>query len=133
MKDFGCTTPFGEEKDSICTSEEVSKKVFEEFTKSFVSKYNLPGEECRNPCTMTPSRITKVGETMLDDNYALLRCRFGEYVKVITASYTYSGMSLIAEIGGHVGLFLGISLFGISLETLEKFFHVNFHADNYFC
>ena len=126
MKDFGCTTPFGHKKDSICISEETSKKAFKEFTKSFVTKYHTPGEEieCRNPCTMTTSRIAKVGETTLDDNYALLRCRFSEHVKVINAFFTYSGMSLIAEIGGHVGLFLGISLFNIGLyfERFTNFF-----------
>ena len=33
-----------------------------------------------------------------------------EHIKVTDEQYLYSGLSLIAEIGGYVGLFLGVSV-----------------------
>ena len=39
---------------------------------------------------------------------------FEELIKVTTGKYLYSELSLIAEIGGYVGLFLGVSVNQIS-------------------
>ena len=91
----------------------------------FLTQYsweNELGNNCPEPCSLTQTKITKINLESYDDNYALLRCRFHEKVKVTTAYYSYSGMSLIAEIGGHVGLFLGFSLFNIGFH-LEKFYY----------
>ena len=35
---------------------------------------------------------------------------FKENIKVTSSYYLYSGLSLIAEVGGYVGLFLGVSI-----------------------
>ena len=35
---------------------------------------------------------------------------FQENVEVVSSYYLYSGLSLIAEVGGYVGLFLGVSI-----------------------
>ena len=43
-------------------------------------------------------------------NYSYVEIVFPKVIKVYERSYTYSGLSLIAEIGGYVGLFLGISV-----------------------
>ena len=40
----------------------------------------------------------------------LVKFHFSEIVKVTKSYYTYSPLSLIAEIGGYVGLFLGVSV-----------------------
>ena len=39
-----------------------------------------------------------------------LSINFKENIKVITSYHLYSGLSLIAEVGGYVGLFLGVSI-----------------------
>ena len=40
----------------------------------------------------------------------LLKVKMNEHIKVTDEQYLYSGLSLIAEIGGYVGLFLGVSV-----------------------
>ena len=39
---------------------------------------------------------------------------FSQYIKVTEAYYSYTELELIAEFGGYVGLFLGISVFDIN-------------------
>ena len=41
---------------------------------------------------------------------ATLKINFEEVIKVTRDYYTYTEISLIAEIGGYVGLFLGVSV-----------------------
>ena len=41
---------------------------------------------------------------------AIVELGFPQLIKETKSYYTYSGLSLIAEIGGYVGLFLGISV-----------------------
>ena len=48
-----------------------------------------------------------------------LRIFAKENIKVVRAHYLYSGLSLIAEIGGYVGLFLGISVIQVN-RLLER-------------
>ena len=51
---------------------------------------------------------------------------FKEYIKVTEAFYLYSTLTLIAEVGGYVGLFLGVSvnqvsgLFNTMLDVLDS-------------
>ena len=40
--------------------------------------------------------------------------KFKEHIKVVEAYHLYSLLSMIAEVGGYVGLFLGISVNQIS-------------------
>ena len=43
--------------------------------------------------------------------YNHLTLAFEKYVKVTSSYVAYSGLELLAELGGYVGLFLGISVF----------------------
>ena len=50
--------------------------------------------------------------------------KFKENIKVIEAYHLYSALSMIAEVGGYVGLFLGISVNQVSAlfnVLLDKF------------
>ena len=40
---------------------------------------------------------------------------FQDKVKVVKSYYVYSGLSLVAEIGGYIGLFLGVSINQITI------------------
>ena len=44
----------------------------------------------------------------------IIQFLFPESIRVQRAYYAYSGVSLIAEIGGYVGLFLGWSVYQIT-------------------
>ena len=58
---------------------------------------------------------------------AHLHIDFEENVKKTTAVYLYNSLSLIAEIGGHVGLFLGFSVY----QVTNIFDYLISKAENY--
>ena len=45
-----------------------------------------------------------------DEQDSQVKFYFYNRVKVVKSYYAYSGLSLIAEIGGYIGLFLGVSI-----------------------
>ena len=108
MDEIGCTTPFGKNKSAICKESEESMKAMELYQKYFEhgAKY------CLNPCTLSRMRASVLyQESNSDDrNTSLIYVNFEDEISHSQAFYTYSGLSLVAEIGGYVGLFLGISL-----------------------
>ena len=50
---------------------------------------------------------------------------FGKYIKKTKAKYSYTELELLAEFGGYVGLFLGISVFHLS-EVIDKIINNQF-------
>ena len=125
LESFGCTTPFGLNKSKICTNATIARDVFETYREAMVSDIY---KSCLNPCTffsilpLTPTRAPynpdkAYVEFYLDEN---------ELFKIYESYYIYSEVNLIAEIGGYVGLFLGISvnqvtnLMDLILAQLER-------------
>ena len=45
----------------------------------------------------------------------ILRMTFNKYIRVTNAEYSYTELELLAEFGGYVGLFLGMSVFHLSV------------------
>ena len=78
---------------------------------------------CLVPCTLITTKVSQISREKYEKGFGLLRCRFSEHIKVTSAYHTYNALELIAEIGGHVGLFLGASLFntGLYLERLQEY------------
>ena len=75
---------------------------------------------CNNPCSfvsmITKDSVqvkTKINGKLIDNSYVIIS--FNQNIKVWNAYYLYSGLSLIAEIGGYVGLFLGVSVNQVSV------------------
>ena len=70
--------------------------------------------ECLIPCsifTFSTEAINSKQELNNQGNaHAIVEINFEDLIKVTTDYYTYTAVSLIAEIGGYVGLFLGISV-----------------------
>ncbi len=56
--------------------------------------------------------------------YAWLEIYFNEFIKKGTTYYSYSALSLIAEVGGYVGLFLGCAIIQIS-QVFEYFIEIS--------
>ena len=50
---------------------------------------------------------------------------FKRNIKVTEAQYLYSGLSLIAEVGGYVGLFLGVSVNQVTILVDKLFGYVD--------
>ena len=115
MDKFGCTSPFGLNKTSICTDKIKAAKatqLFSEFTYFDDSRNQTVAERlCPRTCTgmMTWfSSFTK--ENNHNDGDGYLEIRFQKFIKVSRSRVAYGLLELLAEVGGYVGLFLGVSI-----------------------
>ena len=104
---FGCTTPFGSSKDNICQDYENGSKVMDLYRETMKKNFDT----CYNPCLFTSTKATI---TRVRDGNGYVYIKFKENIKVIEAYHLYSALSMIAEVGGYVGLFLGISVNQVS-------------------
>ena len=134
MEMIGCTSPYALNKTKICTDATKARKAadiyteFMDYSDDLVDVKNYEG--CYYPCSYfvvsgKNSRTMKMGETY---KYAEVYLKFEQLIKETKSYYAYSGLSLIAEIGGYVGLFLGISINQLTIlwdildVLLEKFY-----------
>ena len=117
LQEFNCTTPFGPNKTQICQDPEVGAKVNE----IYIEKIEKHRHNCLSPCSFLSIMATKTKEIIKNASLSggndheepkssVLSINFKENIKVNTSYYVYSGLTLIAEIGGYVGLFLGVSI-----------------------
>ena len=56
-------------------------------------------------------------KTSLSTNVLILK--FNKFIKFTKAKHVYDELSLLAEIGGYIGLFLGVSVFHLR-TTFDK-------------
>ena len=117
----GCTTPFGPNKNKICRDPQIGMKVLQMYRENFQSNKNYT---CKQPCTYILTRFTITKERYLMSNIAHLSLNFKKIIKVNESQYIYSTLSLIAEVGGYVGLFLGISVNQMTF-LIDKLFSKN--------
>ena len=111
LEEFGCTTPFGPNKTKICTDANKGKNSSEIYWKFMFdfSKYNY--EECYYPCSYFVASTKQDTRKTYDKSPGSgIHLSFERLIQETKSYYTYSELSLIAEIGGYVGLFLGISV-----------------------
>ena len=108
---IGCTTPFGPDKNQICRERNESRAARSIYHHGFNNMRNPTYAGCINPCSFFS--ITTTGANV-NDHDALDNCRadfnFREIIKESKGYLIYSKLSLIAEVGGYVGLFLGFSI-----------------------
>ena len=67
-------------------------------------------------------KAIKIVEYYSNNGFVYIKLK--ENIQVFEAQYLYSALSMIAEVGGYVGLFLGISVNQVSTMlnvVLEKF------------
>ena len=108
LEKFGCTTPFGLTKNEICQDQELGAKVNEIYTEKIQKHHHM----CQSSCSFFTIMGTKTKDirNFLSKSTSMVEINFKENIKVITSYHLYSGLSLIAEVGGYVGLFLGVSI-----------------------
>ena len=116
MSQFGCSVPYGDNIENICTDQNKSNLAMKFFTqlksKRFITK------DCPYPCKFT--KIFSNIKRKLDvKKKSALSLFFSKFISLSKARYAYGGLELLAEFGGYVGLFLGISVFSLS-EAFEK-------------
>ena len=114
MEEIGCTTPFGVNLDHICKDVSNSKKAKEIFDLLHYRYRKI--NDCPYPCQFIKSSLVPY-RGRRDENTTKLA--FGKFIKVTKAAYSYTELELLAEFGGYVGLFLGISVFHVS-QVVDK-------------
>ena len=117
MEKFGCTTPFGYHQDNICKDNTTGKQALDLFHKLLDKRHFI--EECLYPCEFVKLFVISVNGRENEDSF---KFDFNQYIKVTEAYYYYTELELIAEFGGYVGLFLGISVFDIN-QIFSKTFN----------
>ena len=114
MESIGCTTPFGVNINNICSDQNKSMRAQDLFIKLVDKKFRI--KECPYPCTIVRSLI-KSGAPRPSNTNGLankyVHLNFDKFIKVTKARYSYTELELLAEFGGYVGLFLGLSVFSI--------------------
>ena len=112
MDKIGCTTHYGLRNDDICKDQNKSRQAIDLFKK--LSKGN-PTEECPYPCRFLKNKFLMQNQnpTTFVSNNLYLTFNFDKYVKTTKFYLDYTELELLAEFGGYVGLFLGISVFNL--------------------
>ena len=109
MTAYGCITPYGPTNQSICEGTEKTEKTKELYFEYFFNSNHT----CKDPCKMTLIHYYNVQKHEKVFNSKIIKINFPKHVKVFTTFSTNTLISLIAEIGGYVGLFLGFSIMDI--------------------
>lgn len=123
MEQVGCTSPYGRNKSNICTNnEEKSAKaywIFEDLTQNNLTDAN---ERCPKSCTYQMTTFSSfLKEDYGDPDQGYLYLKFQRFIKVSRSRYAYTWLELLAEVGGYVGLFLGVSV-NQTLSILKQIF-----------
>ena len=113
LETFGCTTPFGPNKDRICRDKTIGLKVMKLYTDWFKRGQGQDKSNCSTPCQFILTKAIKTEEKPKPSSE--LKFFFPDRVKMIRSTLIYSGLELVAEVGGYVGLFLGVSFNQITI------------------
>ena len=131
MESLGCTTPYLTDKSNICTDQEKARKATELYVNLKDDLFNDRIEVCPKPCENLMIDFGRLSETETDTPESELHIHLRKFIKVSTVSYTYKGLELFAEVGGYMGLLLGISLSqlpGLIADMVQKF-QFSFNAE----
>ena len=111
----GCTTPYGPDKSQICNIK--SDALVAHGIYHYKGAHNWDDTnstiECLNPCSIFTFATKKFQNVSLPAKAAgstVIHIIFQRFIKVTTEYYIYTEINLIGEVGGYVGLFLGISI-----------------------
>ena len=120
ISNYGCVSPIHSDKLWIkqCNLNSSMKTSYMDFLRNKVFF-----QRCLMPCAsmMVNFQTSNINQAPRDE--AQVKFYFKNYVKIVTSHWSYSFISMLAEVGGYVGLLLGMSLLDISL-TLAKCFQL---------
>ena len=107
IKQIGCTTPFGLNKSLICTDVEKAQKALDLYGKM---QREVP-KSCLNPCNyIIPHLYFTYQKRVQKNDNSFLKLENNGEIKVTKSELAYDTLTLLADIGGYVGLFLGIAI-----------------------
>ena len=117
---------------NVCTDEKQSNEAVKLHWELILASFMME-DTCPYPCKFTRNYFrdkVKLNSDQLPEYAAehpsSIFLRFNKFIKVSKARYSYGGLELLAEFGGYVGLFLGISVFHLS-DAFTKITQLIFH------
>ena len=136
MATYGCTSPFELNLDHICRNVTFVHNITQDwYADGQLRQHYTRKTNCPHPCIFLEPKIMKEEYLFVygfdPDARCVATLIMPELVTVMKSRYTYTELSLIAEIGGHVGLFLGVSVLqvsGLMKGILDKLWNL---ADRY--
>ena len=113
MKQIGCTSPFGTNHEHICNDTNKAEKAMEFLldTKKMLGDFNLT--QCPFPCKLQIVQFERSYEVFATKKPKLI-LNFPQLIRETRSYVSYGALELIAEFGGYVGLFLGVSFCHLS-------------------
>ena len=123
MNKANCSALFFDQKETVCRNFSDGQRAFQAYVEAFWSQ-NMRTRICRLPChfydvdikfqtyhQLLEGFLTAPMEERMTD--ASVNIQIPSMVQVAETSYSYDLSSLIAEVGGWLGLFIGILVYAI--------------------
>lgn len=129
MATYGCTSPFELDLDHICTDKTFVHNITQDwYADGYFRQHYTRKTSCQHPCTYLEPKVDAQyshlyindgndkfhGSWLLGGTKFVTAAILPERVTVLKSQNIYSELSLVAEIGGYVGLFLGVSVLQVS-------------------
>jgi len=105
-----CTVPWVPNDKHVCTSEQ-------DMNTSYWTHYNRitnQQEDCPNPCAFLSVTAGGRNREQMQTNKSQVYFYFQSKTMINEESLLYTALSLFAEIGGYVGLLLGVAIFHLA-------------------
>ena len=87
--------------------------------KFYFEQYTDKINECPYPCKST--KIQMGGKSNYEE--PVMQFDFNKFIKTTKSRYAYRELEFLAEFGGYVGLFLGISVFHLR-DLFQTLIHI---------
>ena len=78
-------------------------------------------KQCEIPCKNTDLYVTEKGRDPLTTNVSKINIEFNQHVKVYTKVKNYQLSNFWTDLGGQMGLWLGLSIFGMADVFLQLY------------
>ena len=143
INQFGCTFLFDANKSTICTDPENGVEATNLYRNVLMRSTGLTSpdnagehvnqmiKDCKKSCQylMTTCEISERTREILINTGGTFYLEFRQFIKVSRTRWDYGGLELLAEVGGYVGLFLGVSInqLAILIQAFFQFFNYLHH------
>lgn len=117
--ELGCRLPYGSYQGSFCQDVESANQAKAKFWSTVTDE-----SKCKIPCKFIISSVSTQSNTKSEDeNSTFIFFNFKRQLRRSRSRILYKGLELMAEVGGYLGLFLGLSIYHVGdqlFETIKK-------------
>ena len=106
---------YNPDKSNICLEQNQANQAMNIFDDITIQNQTKARKLCPRPCQQYIIGFSNKEISWSNSiRPPTLRMEFPKYIRVSSSSYSYTLLELLAEVGGYVGLFLGVSINQIS-------------------